>query len=56
MKNLVAVLAFLALPVFAAEPTVGDNALINGALNGDATGWNQTGVFPWSLRCSWCDS
>jgi hypothetical protein len=44
MKKLLAVLAFLAFPAFAAEPTIGDNALINGALDGNATGWNQTGM------------
>lgn len=44
MKRLLVILVMIALPVFAVEPTVGENALINGALNGDATGWTQTGM------------
>ena len=44
MKKLLTVLAFLAFPVFATEPIVGDNSLINGALDGNATGWTQSGM------------
>ena len=29
---------------FAVDPTIGDNALINGALDGNASGWTQTGM------------
>ncbi len=44
MKKLLALLAIIASNALAVDPTIGDNALINGALNGDATGWNQTGM------------
>ena len=44
MKKLLMVLAFLAGPVFAVELTVGDNALVNGALDGNATGWTRSGM------------
>jgi hypothetical protein len=43
MKRLLTALAFITLPAFAAEPTICDNVLINGELNGNATGWTQTG-------------
>jgi hypothetical protein len=43
MKRLLTALAFITLPAFAVDPTIGDNALINGELNGNATGWTQTG-------------
>jgi len=44
MKKLLALLAIIASNALAVDPTIGDNSLINGALNGDATGWNQTGM------------
>jgi hypothetical protein len=44
MKKLLALLAIVASNVFAVDPTIGDNALINGALNGNATGWTRSGM------------
>ena len=44
MKKLLALLAIIASNALAVDPIVGDNALINGALDGNATGWNQTGM------------
>ena len=44
MKKLLALLAVVASNVFAVDLTVGPNALINGELAGNATGWNQTGM------------
>ena len=37
-------MAIVASNVFAVDPTIGPNALNNGALNGDATGWTQNGM------------
>jgi hypothetical protein len=44
MKRLLATLALIALPAFAVDPVVGSNALINGALDGSATGWTISGA------------
>ena len=44
MKKLLALLAIVASNALAVDPTVGDNALINGALDGNATGWTQSGM------------
>lgn len=44
MKKFLTVIAFVVFPVFAVEPIIGDNALTNGALNGNATGWTQSGM------------
>jgi hypothetical protein len=44
MKRFLTILALVWVPVFAVEPTVGDNALTNGALGGNATGWTQSGM------------
>ena len=44
MKKLLALLAIIASNALAVDPTIGDNALNNGALNGNATGWSQSGM------------
>jgi hypothetical protein len=44
MKKLFIALTLLAVNAWATDPTVGSNALTNGALNGDATGWTISGA------------
>lgn len=44
MKKLLAILTLVLAPAFAVEPTIGENMLINGALDGNATGWTQSGM------------
>lgn len=44
MKKLLALLAIVASNVFAVDLIVGPNALVNGDLAGNATGWTQSGM------------
>ena len=44
MKRLLATLALITLPAFAVEPTVGSNALTNGNLTGNTSGWTISGM------------
>jgi hypothetical protein len=44
MKKLLALLAIVASNVFAVDLIVGPNALINGELDGNATGWTRSGM------------
>ena len=44
MKKLFALLAFVAFNAFAVDLIVGPNALVNGDLSGNASGWTQSGM------------